>query len=164
MCVLSHSVVSNTLWPHGLWPARLLCPWDSPGKNTGVGCHSLLQGIFPTQGLNPHLLHWQADSLLLSHLGSPREIISFFSPLELSAVLPLITWNTALSCQEGFTINANSGHIQGSLLDMYLLLNFTLWIYEYIICPKIQKNVSVNHVLIISRQLSSNCIMQLSMC
>ena len=34
-------------------PARLLCPWDSPGKNTGVGCHSCLQGIFPTQGSNP---------------------------------------------------------------------------------------------------------------
>ena len=44
-----------------------------PGKNTGVGCHFLLQGIFPTQGLNPHLLcllHWQADSLPLSHQGS----------------------------------------------------------------------------------------------
>ena len=38
--------------PHGLWPARLLCPWDSPGKNTGVHCHALLQGIFPTQGSN----------------------------------------------------------------------------------------------------------------
>ena len=41
----------------GLWPARPLCPWDSPGKNTGVGCHFLLQGIFPTQESNPcHLL------------------------------------------------------------------------------------------------------------
>jgi len=36
---------------------------DSPGKNTGVGCHFLLQGIFPTQELNPHFLHWQVDSL-----------------------------------------------------------------------------------------------------
>ena len=41
--------------PHGLKPARLLCPWDAPGKKTGVGCHALLQGIFPTQGLNPGL-------------------------------------------------------------------------------------------------------------
>jgi len=40
----------------GLPPARLLCPWDSPGKNTGVGCPFLLQGIFPTQGWNPCLL------------------------------------------------------------------------------------------------------------
>ena len=42
----------------------------SPGKNTGVGSYFLLQGIFPTQELNPGLLHWQADSLPLSHLGS----------------------------------------------------------------------------------------------
>ena len=60
------SVVSDSLHPYGLQPTRLLCPWDSPGKHTGVGCHALLQGIFPTQGLNLsllHLLHWQADSL-----------------------------------------------------------------------------------------------------
>ena len=44
-----------TLRPHGLKPTSLLCPWNSPGKNTGVGSCSLLQGIFPTQGLNPGL-------------------------------------------------------------------------------------------------------------
>ena len=43
-------------------PVRFLSPWDSPGKNTGVGCHDPLQGICPTQGSNLHLLHWQADS------------------------------------------------------------------------------------------------------
>ena len=49
-------------------------PWDFPGKNTGVGCHFLLEGIFPTLGLNPRLLcllHWQVDSLPLHHLVSP---------------------------------------------------------------------------------------------
>ena len=51
-------------------PARLLCPWDFPGKNTGVGCHFLLQGIFQIHGSNPCLLHWQADSLPLSHMES----------------------------------------------------------------------------------------------
>ena len=45
---VSCSVVSDSLWPHGLQPSKLLCPWDFPGKNTGVGCHFLLQGIFPT--------------------------------------------------------------------------------------------------------------------
>ena len=55
-CCLVASVVSNSLRPRGLQPARLLCPWDSPDKNTGVGCHSHLQQIFPTQGSNPHLL------------------------------------------------------------------------------------------------------------
>ena len=42
----SHLVVSDSSRPHGLQPTMLLCPWDSPGKNTGVGCHFLLQGIF----------------------------------------------------------------------------------------------------------------------
>ena len=51
------SVLSDSLRPHGLQRTRLLCPWDSLGKNTGVGCHALFQGIFPTQGSNPHLLH-----------------------------------------------------------------------------------------------------------
>ena len=65
-----------TLWnPMDCSPTRLLCPWDFPGKNSGVGCHFLFQGIFPTQGLNLGLLlgllHWQADSLPLNHLGSP---------------------------------------------------------------------------------------------
>ena len=69
MCVLSCSVASNTLQPPGLYPARLLCPWDFPGKNTGVGCYFLLQGFFPTQGLNSSLLHWQEDSLPPTHLG-----------------------------------------------------------------------------------------------
>ena len=45
----SRSVVSDFLRPHGLYPARLLCPWDFPGKDTGVGCHVLLQGIFPAR-------------------------------------------------------------------------------------------------------------------
>ena len=49
-------VTSDSLRPRGLQPARLLCPWDSPGKNTGVGCHALLQGIFLTQGSNLYLL------------------------------------------------------------------------------------------------------------
>ena len=62
--VLSHSVGCDSLQSSGLQPARLLCPWDFPGKNSGVGCHLLLQGIFLTQGLNPHL-HWQVGSLPL---------------------------------------------------------------------------------------------------
>ena len=58
---------------HGLQPAKLLCPWDSPGKNTGLGSHFLLQGIFPTQGSSPRLLsllRWQVDSLPLCHMGA----------------------------------------------------------------------------------------------
>ena len=47
--------------------------WNSPGQNTGVGSLSLLQGIFPTQGLNPCLLHWQANSVSLCHLRMKEE-------------------------------------------------------------------------------------------
>ena len=54
--------MSDSLQPHGLWPTRFLCPRNFPGKNTGVGCLFLLQGIVSTQRSNPwHLLHWQAD-------------------------------------------------------------------------------------------------------
>ena len=65
---LVHPVGPDHLQPHGL-----LCSWNFPGKSTRVGCHFLLQGIFRTRGLNLcllHLLHWQADSLPLRHLGS----------------------------------------------------------------------------------------------
>ena len=69
MCV-SHSVMSDSLRPRGLQPARLLCPWKSPGKNPGVGCHSLLWGIFPTQGSNLGLLYYTQILYYLSHQGS----------------------------------------------------------------------------------------------
>ena len=78
--LLSHVQLLVTLWAIA---RRLLCPWDFPGKNTGVGCHALLQGIFLTQGLNPHLLcilNWQVGSLPLAQL------------LGLGTSLSLSTW------------------------------------------------------------------------
>ena len=68
-CV-SRPVLSNSLQPHGLYSTRILCPWNFPGKNTGVGCHILLQGIFPIQGLNLGLLHCRQILYCLSHQGS----------------------------------------------------------------------------------------------
>ena len=61
----SHSVVSHSLWPRGLYS-----PWNSPGQNTGKGSLSLLQGIFPTQGSNPGLPHCRWILYQLSHQGS----------------------------------------------------------------------------------------------
>ena len=64
----------DSLQPHGLYPARLLCPLDSPGKNTGVGCRILFQGIFLIQGSNQLLLglqHWQVSFLPLAPPGKP---------------------------------------------------------------------------------------------
>ena len=62
--------MSNSLQPQGLQPTGLLCPWDSPGKNTGVGCQALLQGIFLTQGSNSGLPHFKRILYHLSRQGS----------------------------------------------------------------------------------------------
>ena len=88
----SRSVMTNSLQPHELYPARLPCPWNSPGKNTGVGCHSLLQRIFLTQGLNLVLPHCRQILYRLRQLGSPKitrdnqlskylTVLRFFQPL-----------------------------------------------------------------------------------
>ena len=72
------SVVSDSLWPCGLYS-----PWNSPGRNTGVGCLSLLQGIFPIQGWNSGLLHCRRILHQLSHKGSPawrKRLLSLFYP------------------------------------------------------------------------------------
>ena len=71
VAVLSCSVMSSSLLPHGLQPSRFLCPWTSPGKNTEVDSHSFLQGIFPTQGLNLGLPHCRQIPDHLSHQGRP---------------------------------------------------------------------------------------------
>ena len=70
------------MWTYGLQPARLLCMWNFPAKNTGVDCHALLQGIFPTQELNSHLQclqYWQAGSLPLAAPGKPIYGLFFVS-------------------------------------------------------------------------------------
>ena len=72
MCVLVLSRFSRVQLFEMLWTVTL-CAQDSPGKNTGVGCIALLQGIFPTQGSNPHLLHllhWQVGSVALVPPGN----------------------------------------------------------------------------------------------
>ena len=65
--MLSRSVVSNSLWPHGLQPSRLLCPWGFSRQEHWSGFHALLQRIFPTQGLNPGLSHCRQILYHLSH-------------------------------------------------------------------------------------------------
>ena len=76
LAVLICLFMSDSLRPHGLWPTRLLGSWDSPGKNTGMGCYALLQGIFPTQRSNPGLLHCRGILYHLSHLSHTFKNIS----------------------------------------------------------------------------------------
>ena len=121
----SRSVVSDSLWHHGLYS-----PWNSPGRNTGVGSLSLFQGIFPTQVSNPDLLHCRRILYQLSHKGSPENIImevkrycSIFirhSVLLLeSPVIYLSIINCVLIC---FTLGIFSFSVP---LKKYLYLRFT---------------------------------------
>ena len=90
--------MSYSLRPHGLYS-----PWNSPGQNTGVGCLSLLQGIFPTQGSNPGLPHCRRILYQLSHQGSPNTSIQFSSVQSLSRVRLFATPRTA-ACQASLSI------------------------------------------------------------
>ena len=74
--------MSDSVRPHRQQPTRLLCPWDSSGKNIGVGVHTLLQGIFLTQGLNSGLLHCRWILYHLSHQGSPKKMV-YYTVLDL---------------------------------------------------------------------------------
>ena len=86
--------MSDSLQPHELQPARLLCPCNFPDKSTGVGCHVLLQEIFLTQWLNMRLLcllHWQVDSLPMCHRGSQHYRL-LWSPITIKVENPSCLW------------------------------------------------------------------------
>ena len=125
------SVVSNSLWPHGLQPARLFCVWDSPVMNTGVGGHALLQGIFPTQGSNLPLLcllHWQAGSLPLA------------PPMEMQ-------WNQSLQsfvkqCHLAPKISAVGVQVHAKIhkYNLCVLYQFVRLFFAELLLPKLSDN------------------------
>ena len=83
--------------------AKLLCPWDSPGKNTGMGCHALLRGIFPTQGSNlclQHLPALQAGSLALTPPGKPINSITSDKGINYQSQTSLHMSGTTNVCQD----------------------------------------------------------------
>ena len=89
----NHSVVSDSLWP--LWPFRLPCSWNSPSKHTGMGFHSLLQGIFSTLGSNPGLMHCRQILYHLSHQGSPEALSPPCPHLPFSSPPPPIHYSSS---------------------------------------------------------------------
>ena len=89
----SRSVISDSLWPHGLYS-----PWNSLGQYTGVGSLSLLQGIFPIQGSNPGLLHCRQILYQLTHQGSPG-ILEWVASPPSSRSSPLRNWTSLLQCR-----------------------------------------------------------------
>ena len=112
-------------------PGRLLCPWDSPGKNTGVGCHFLLQGIFPTQGSNPCLLLWQVDFFTTKppagcqtdHLAA---VACPLAPSKRSLTAQFSVWHTVdksiISCYDADSCPDLQSHAQ-----VYVLYIFIKW-------------------------------------
>ena len=105
--------MSDSLRPHGPQPARLLCPWDSSGKNTAVDCHALLQEIFPAQELKAGLPHCRQILYLLSYLGKTH----------------LWNWGSENSRVGGAAINAN---LQ-SRMAVVIMIEDTAWRYYFYI-------------------------------
>ena len=102
--MLSRSVMSDSYGPMDCSLLGSSVHGDSPGKNTGLGCHALLQGIFPTQGLNPDL--WPCRQILyhLSHQGSPPYAIRF-SPVQLLSRVQLFATPWTAARQASLSIN-----------------------------------------------------------
>ena len=115
MLFFSRQVMSNSLQPHRLQPARFLHPWDFPAKNTGVRCHFLSQGIFLLQELNLYLLQRQVDSLPLGHQGSPH-IYVFISHKQAQLGLHNVSVRIKLTIRDSL---------------MYVCLRFSSLIWKY---------------------------------
>ena len=122
-CTLSRSVMSDSLQPHGLQPARLLCPLGFSGKITGMGCHALLQGIFPTQGLNPGSPALQADFLPSELPGKSKNtgvsslslLQGIFPTQELNWGLPRYRWVLYQLSYQGSLFTTVGSLLAGSL-------------------------------------------------
>ena len=158
--------MSDSLWPFGLYPARLLCPWGFSGNNTGVGCHFLLQGIFPTQGLNTSLLwllhcrqilyplsHQEAQIVyhLFTYLFCPSvNVFSYFKTVFLwgTNLQTKIVFMYSYFCASSY-ISQSKHHFPKSLMSALLSLSLSMPFYHILI---IQLNSSVT-VCILSRIL-----------
>ena len=115
----SHSVVSNSLWPRGLYNT-----WNSPGQNTGVGSLSLLQRIFPTQGSNPGLPHCRWILYQLSHKGSLR-ILEWVAYPRIKPVSPALKVDSLPTEPQGKPRNTGVGSL--SLLQQIFLTQESNW-------------------------------------
>ena len=122
-------VVSNFLWPHGLYS-----PWTSPGQNTGVGSLSLLQGIFPTQGSNPGLPHGRQILYQLSHKRSPRIQVWVAYPFSTKSSQPR-KWMDWYLVSNSHTTNGRCLFWLFSSLDL-LAVNITGWGSRWLLYTK----------------------------
>ena len=141
--LLSHVQLFSTPWT----VARLLCPWDFPGKNTRMGYHFLLQGIFLTQRSNLHLPHWQVDSLPLSHQGSPRHwFVYYYYSHATRHDLSFVTSLCTLHCKHRVLTTGPSRKSRKIFVWILTLLTLFLWFLDKILW------VSIFHLVWFSHQ------------
>ena len=119
----SHSVVSDSLWPHGL------CPWNSPGQNTGVGSRSIHQGIFPSLGSNPGLPHCRQILYQLSHKGSQRilEWVAYPSEKAMAPHSSTLAWKIPWMEKSSGLQSMGSlriGHDWGTSLSLFTFMHW----------------------------------------
>ena len=136
MCAKSLQLCPNSA-THGLQPARLFCPWDSPGKSTGVGCHALLQGIFWTQASNLHLImspaltgrffttsaNWEVLNMLQIYPVISLRMVAIWLHLTLGSdltVLSCLPLEIFLACSENSLVRELSAVVR--LFFFFLLL------------------------------------------
>ena len=137
LCVCQQPRRVRLLLPYGLQPTRLLCPWGSPGKDTGVDCHHLLQGIFPIQVSNPGVLHCRQILYHVSHQGSPfGSIINIYCTL-----------NEQLICEYSL-IPDSSGWTNHTLSEFSPLLKFQTQVSHFLNSLKVRMAVleSLQHI------------------
>ena len=131
--------MSDSLRPHGLQSTRLLCPRNSLGKNTRVGCHSLLQGILPAQGLSVGLLHYRWILYHLSHQEAQTSI-QFRSVQSLSHVR-LFAWTAA--CQASLSITNSWRLLKLMSIESVMPPNHLILCRPFLLPPSIFPSIRV---------------------
>ena len=128
--------MSDSLWPRGLYS-----PWNSPGHNTGVGSHSFLQGIFPTQELNPGLAHCRWILYQPSHQGSPRTLEWVAYPFSSGFSRPRNWTEVSCSASGFFTCRATREVHINQLCFCFFFFNFIFKLYIIVlVLPNIKMN------------------------
>ena len=145
--ISSQTKWSESCWfvSHSLWPQGLYSPWNSPGQNTGMGSLSLLQGIFPNQGLNPGLPHCRQILYQLSHKGS------IITDTWLQVFLGIILKDDFLFALEIFTFDHQQSERQSTEWEKI----FASHIYYKVLISKMYKN---SYNLIAKKKKSNNPI------
>ena len=130
------SVMSNTLRPHGLYN-----PWNSPGQNTAVGSLSLLQGTFPTQGLNPGLPHCRRILYQLSHKGSPACIQ--FSSVQLLSCVQLFATPRTTAQQASLSITNSQSSLRLTSIESVMPSSHRILCRPLLLLPPIPPSIRV---------------------